>query len=288
MFNKVAIIGVGLLGGSFALALREKQLAKEVVGVCRRSSQGELATQLKVIDKAYQTAAEAVVGADLIVLATPMLTMATILEKIQPHISSQCVLTDVGSVKGCLHELLQNDFPELINDFVLAHPIAGGEKSGVSAARADLFVNKHVVLTDTEHCLDENVTIVSQLWEACGANVVRMTSQQHDSVFAYTSHLPHVIAYTLVNNLHHQQNSDQLFNFASAGFYDFTRIASSEPTMWRDICLSNKSEVLKSIETFSKQLQVLSSAIESDDKMALAEIFTDAKRTRDEGLISKG
>ena len=115
-----------------------------------------------------------------------------------------------------------------------------------------------------------------------------MSSQEHDSVFAYTSHLPHVIAYTLVNNLHHQQNNEQLFNFASAGFYDFTRIASSDPTMWRDICLSNKSEVLNSIQAFSAQLQILTDAIESDDKLALAEIFTDAKQARDEGLISKG
>ena len=288
MLNRVAIIGVGLLGGSFSLALRERQLVKEVVGVCRRSSQSELATQIKVIDKAYGTAAEAVVGADLVVLATPMLTMATVLKEIQPHISSQCILTDVGSVKGCLQELLHNDFPEMVEQFVLAHPIAGGEKSGVSAARADLFVDKHVVLTDTEQCSSNNVNVVGQLWKACGANIVKMTSQQHDSVFAYTSHLPHVIAYTLVNNLHQQPNSEQLFDFASAGFYDFTRIASSEPIMWRDICLSNKSEVLKSIQTFSTQLQALTDAIESDDKTALAEIFIDAKHARDEGLISKG
>lgn len=288
MFNKVSIIGVGLLGGSFAMAIREKQLAKNIVGVCRRASQSELATQLNVIDQAFETATEAVEGADLVLLATPMLTMPTILKEIQPHLSPQCILTDVGSVKGCLQELLQNDFPDLMRRFVLVHPIAGGEKSGVSAARADLFVNKHVVLTDTEQCLNENVAAISQIWQACGANVVKMTSQQHDRVFAYTSHLPHVIAYTLVNNLHHQPNSEQLFDFASAGFYDFTRIASSDPTMWRDICLGNKAEVLNSIQTFSAQLQALSDAIESDDKNALADIFSDAKRARDEGLISKG
>ena len=288
MLNKVAIIGVGLLGGSFALALREKQLANEIVGVCRRTSQGELATKLNVVDKAYETAVEAVEGADLVLLATPMLTMATILKEIQPHLSSKCILTDVGSVKGSLKELLQSEFPALVNQFVLAHPIAGGEKSGVSAARADLFINKHVVLTDTEHASPSNVATVDELWEKCGANVVKMTSQQHDNVFAHTSHLPHVIAYTLVNNLHHQPNSEQLFNFASAGFYDFTRIASSDPAMWRDICLSNKTEVLNSIQTFTEQLQTLTNAIESDDKMVLADIFADAKCARDEGLISKG
>jgi len=288
MFNKVAVIGVGLLGGSFALALRKNQLAKEIVGVCRRTTQGALATQLGVIDQSYESAAEAVVGADLVLLATPMLTMSTMLTEIKPHLAPGCILTDVGSVKGCLQEMLQNDFPELLEQFVLAHPIAGGEKSGVSAARADLFANKHVILTNTEQSSDDNVNAVRQLWETYGAKVIQMSSQEHDSVFAYTSHLPHVIAYTLVNNLHHQQNNEQLFNFASAGFYDFTRIASSDPTMWRDICLSNKSEVLNSIQAFSAQLQILTDAIESDDKLALAEIFTDAKQARDEGLISKG
>lgn len=288
MFNKVAIIGVGLLGGSFALSLREKRLAKEIVGVCRRTSQGELATRLGVIDKAYGNAAEAVVGADLVLLATPMLAMGSVLKEIQPHLHPECILTDVGSVKGSLQTLLENDFPELIPQFVLAHPIAGGEKSGVSAARADLFVNKHVVLVNTEQCAKQSVAKVSKLWEGCGAKVVQMSSQQHDGVFAYTSHLPHVIAYTLVNNLHQQPNSQQLFDFASAGFYDFTRIASSDPTMWRDICLSNKLEVLNGIDSFSNQLQTLKNVIQENDETALAEIFTDAKRARDEGLISKG
>ena len=219
MFNRVAVIGVGLLGGSFALALRESGLAKEIVGVCRRSEQGALAKKLGVIDQPYESAAEAVVDADLVLIATPMLTMATVLAEIKPHLALNCILTDVGSVKGCLHELLQTDFPELVQRFVFAHPIAGGEKSGVSAARANLFVNKHVVLTDTEQSLAANVTAISELWKACGAKVVQMSSQEHDSVFAYTSHLPHVIAYTLVNNLHHQTNSKQLFDFASAGLH---------------------------------------------------------------------
>ena len=287
MFKRVAIIGVGLLGGSFALAMRQQRLAKQIVGVCRRTETAALAKQLGVVDHSYPSAEEAVAGADLVLLATPMLTMPAVLAEIAPHIADDCIVTDVGSVKGCLVELLQAEHPELLSNFVFAHPIAGGETSGVAAARADLFAGKHLILTDVQHTQAHCVETVRSLWKQFGANVVDMSAQEHDHIFAYTSHLPHVIAYTLVNNLHHQANNQQLFNFASAGFYDFTRIASSDPIMWRDICLSNKTEVLNSIEQFSAQLTALTTAIEANDHEQLAAIFSDAKMARDEGLIAK-
>ena len=287
MFEKVAIIGVGLLGGSFALALREQGLAKTIVGVSRRKQSIEQARELGVIDTASDSIQQAVTGADLVLLATPMLTMEPVLKEVANYVSSDCLITDVGSVKQSLVELVEQQHPQLLKQFVFAHPIAGGEKSGASASRADLFVGKHLILVDTEKAEQDLVEKSRRLWVKLGANVVEMGAQEHDKIFAYTSHLPHAIAFTLVNNLHHQSNSQELFNFASAGFYDFTRIASSDPLMWRDICLSNKEAVLDGIQQFFEQLRRLQQVIEQEDADALKDIFSDAKAARDEGLIQK-
>lgn len=287
MFERVAIIGVGLLGGSFGLALKEQALAKHIIGVTRRDSTAELALKIGAVDEIAPTAAKAVENADFVLLATPMLAMEKVLNEIAPHIEGGAILSDVGSVKSSLTTLVETQFPELRKQFVFAHPIAGGEKHSVVASRSDLFAGKHLILTDLEASAPNKVIAVTQLWEALGCDVASMSSSEHDSVFAYTSHLPHVIAFTLVNNLHHQNNSKTLFNFASAGFYDFTRIASSDPIMWRDICLSNKTEVLASIDQFSAQLETLKVAIKTDDKTKLGDVFSDAKRARDEGLIAK-
>ncbi len=287
MFNRVAIIGVGLLGGSFGLALKEKGLAKTVVGVTRRDVTAEQALKVGAVDEIAKNSVEAVKDADLILIATPMLTMERVLEEIADHIPANAILTDVGSVKSSLVDILNNRFTSLRSQFVLAHPIAGGEKHSVSAARADLFVGKHLILTDTDQCNADYAAKVEDLWVAIGSNVMTMSSSEHDAVFAYTSHLPHVIAYALVNNLHQQENNKDLFNFASAGFYDFTRIASSDPIMWRDICLSNKTEVLKSLKGFTAQLNELEAALEASDGNSLVDVFSDAKKARDMGLIAK-
>ena len=286
-FKQITIIGVGLLGGSFALAMRARNTVDKIVGVSRRLSSAENALSLGVIDEATDDIKQAVKDADLVLIATPMLSMRTVLQQVTEVVSPDCLITDVGSVKGTLVDMVQSDFPQLLPQFVFAHPIAGGERSGANAARADLFADKHLILAATHLAKPEFVAMSQTVWRSLGAKVVEMSAEQHDAVFAYTSHLPHVIAYALVNNLHQQGNSQQLFDFASAGFYDFTRIASSDPIMWRDICLSNKKEVLKSVRQFSEQLSRLEQAIEHSDAAALKKMFNDAKQARDEGLIKK-
>lgn len=286
-FKQITIIGVGLLGGSFALAMRAHQGAEKIVGVSRRIASAQKAQELGVIDEATDDIRAAVKQADLLLIATPMLSMTSVLEQIVDVVPKSCLITDVGSVKSALVDLVQEQFPQLLDQFVFAHPIAGGERSGAQAAREDLFKGKHLILTDTQHAKPELIDLSRSLWQSIGANVIEMPAKEHDEVFAYTSHLPHVVAYALVNNLHQHENNQQLFEFASAGFYDFTRIASSDPVMWRDICLSNKQEVLTSLKGFSAQLSRLEQAIESGDSKALKEMFNDAKQARDEGLIKK-
>ena len=286
-FKQITIIGVGLLGGSFALAMRKQNTVDKIVGVSRRLSSAENALALGVIDEATDDIKDAVKDASLVLIATPMLSMQTVLQKVAEEVTADCLITDVGSVKSTLVDMVQSDYPQLLSQFVFAHPIAGGERSGVNAARADLFTDKHLILAETHLAKPEFVAMNQSVWRSLGAKVVEMSARQHDAVFAYTSHLPHVIAYALVNNLHQQENNQQLFEFASAGFYDFTRIASSDPVMWRDICLSNKREVLNSVRQFSEQLLRLEQAIEQSDADALKEMFSDAKQARDEGLIKK-
>ena len=286
-FKQITIIGVGLLGGSFALAMRAQNTVDKIVGVSRRLSSAENALALGVIDEATDDIKKAVKDADLVLIATPMLSMQTVLQQVVEVVSADCLITDVGSVKSALVDMVQSYFPQLLPQFVFAHPIAGGERSGATAAHADLFTGKHVILAETHLSKPEFVTMNREIWHSLGAKVVEMSAAQHDAVFAYTSHLPHVVAYALVNNLHQQENNQQLFEFASAGFYDFTRIASSDPVMWRDICLSNKREVLNSVRQFSAQLSRLEQAIEQSDADALKEMFNDAKQARNEGLIKK-
>ena len=287
MFKQITIIGVGLLGGSFALAMRDKGLTEKVVGVSRRLSSAEKALELGVIDKASDSIEAAVKDADMVLIATPMLSMDNVLNEVSQAVSAECLIMDVGSVKKTLVDLLSEKYPHLLKQFVFAHPIAGGERSGAIASRNDLFKGKHLILAETQFAKKHFIEASKNLWTVIGANVVEMSAQEHDAVFAHTSHLPHVVAYALVNHLHRQENNQKLFQFASAGFYDFTRIASSDPVMWRDICLSNKDEVLASVKQFSAQLSRLENAIENSDAEELKKMFNDAKQARDEGLIKK-
>ena len=286
-FKQITIIGVGLLGGSFALAMRERGHVDKIVGVSRRLSSAKKALELGVVDEVSDDIQAAVKEADLILIATPMLSMQAVLEQIVDNVSTDCLITDVGSVKQSLIDLVSDKFSQLLPQFVFAHPIAGGEQSGAEAARSNLFDGKHLILAETQHTETRFVELSKSLWKCLGANIVEMSAKEHDETFAYTSHLPHVVAYALVNNLHQHENNQQYFEFASAGFYDFTRIASSDPVMWRDICLSNKQEVLASVRNFSVQLSRLEHAIETHDADVLKEIFNDAKQARDEGLIIK-
>jgi len=286
MFNTVCIVGIGLLGGSLARDLKQHSLANEVVGVCRSPETANRALELGILDRVCELH-EAVSGADLIVMATPMQAMLPLLEKVHSLIPPSAILTDVGSVKTDLYQALNTKLPQLLDQFVLAHPIAGGEASGVDASRLALFENKHVVVTETPEVDPSKISSVIELWQAVGARVKRMSLEQHDAVFAKTSHLPHVIAFSLVNYLSSQDDRQQLFDLAAAGFYDFTRIASSNAEMWRDICITNEAQVVHALNGFASQISAIKDLIESGDQAAILEYFGEAKHARDQGLLSK-
>jgi prephenate dehydrogenase len=286
MFNKVVIIGVGLLGGSLARDIRQHQLAHNIVGVIRSQSTALYALKEQVVDE-IQPLEQALEGAELIVLATPMQAMLPLLAACAHLISPHAIISDVGSVKTDLYAQLSATQPQLLKQFVLAHPIAGGESSGVSASRTGLFVNKHLIITNTDEVSSSAVKTVSELWQAVGAKVVAMSLHEHDAIFAKTSHLPHVVAFSLVNYLNSESNRDQLFDLAAAGFYDFTRIASSDAEMWRDICITNKDQVLNALDGFRAQLDEIHDNICASDQQGILEYFGSAKSARNAGLVKK-
>ncbi len=286
MFKQVTIIGTGLLGGSFARDLREHQLAEKIVGVCRSKETAELALSSRVVDVVLP-AKEAVIGADLIVLATPMQAMLPLLNELDGSISASAILTDVGSVKTDLYNQLKQHAPQFLNQFVLAHPIAGGESSGVSASKVGLFKDKHVILTPTSEVNEVAVQAIQTLWQQLGARVRSMSLQEHDAIFAKTSHLPHVIAFSLVNFLSKQADKERLFDLAAAGFYDFTRIASSDAEMWRDICITNRDQVLLALDGFQEQLSTIRQHVADTDQDKILGYFGEAKSARDTGLLKK-
>ena len=286
MFDNICIVGIGLLGGSLARDLKKHKLADKIIGVCRSQETATRALELGLIDQAMSIE-EAVLDADLIVIATPMQAMLPILQNIELHIPENAIVTDVGSVKTDLYLALKAHVPNLLKQFVLAHPIAGGESSGVDASRLGLFENKHLIITDTPEVDQQMTARVIGLWQDIGAHVKRMSLQQHDAIFAKTSHLPHVIAFSLVNYLAGQNDREQLFDLAAAGFYDFTRIASSNAEMWRDICITNRSQISHALEGFATQISEIRKLIDSADQTAILEYFGEAKFARDQGLLRK-
>lgn len=285
-FNNVTIIGIGLLGGSLARELAEHKLCEKIIGVCQSSETAKQALNLKVVDQVLPIE-EAVVDADLIVFATPMQVMLPTLELVNELISSDTIITDVGSVKNHLYEQIKATLPERLEQFVLAHPIAGGEQSGVNASRLGLFDNKHVIITESAEVNTDYVAVINQLWTTLGANVVTMSLTEHDAIFAKTSHLPHVIAFSLVNYLNQQDDRDQLFDMAAAGFYDFTRIASSDARMWRDISITNRDQMLKALEGFRDHLGEICDLVAATDQQGIYNYFDAAKSARNQGLDKK-
>ena len=286
MFNTVTIIGTGLLGGSLARDLRAQGLANKIIGVCRSESTAKSALAQGVVDEVLP-AEQAVANADLIVLATPMQAMVPLLQGLMAHIPNKAIITDVGSVKTDLYAQLAEVVPESLAQFVLAHPIAGGENSGVSASKLALFKNKHVIITETPEVPNGLSDKIANMWAALGAKVMRMSLQEHDATFAKTSHLPHVIAFSLVNFLNQQTDREQLFDLAAAGFYDFTRIASSDAEMWRDICITNRNEVLNALDGFKEQIEKIRNDVADSNQSAILNYFDQAKAARDDGLLKK-
>lgn len=278
--NKLVIIGVGLIGGSFALALRAAGAVREVVGVGRSAGNLEEALRLGVIDRIATDAATAALDADLVVLAVPVGQMAAVMASIAPHLPARTIVTDAGSTKCDVAALARQYLPGQLARFVPAHPIAGAEKSGAAAASAELYLRRNVVVTPLPETDPAAVRTVSALWEACGATVREMTSQAHDEVFAAVSHLPHLLAFALVEDIASRSNSEELFSYAASGFRDFTRIAGSSPEMWRDICLANRTALLKELEVYQAQLDRLRAMLEQADGKALEQVFNHASQAR--------
>ncbi len=285
--GKLSILGLGLMGGSLARALKANHLVEHVCGWGRRAPSLERGLELGVVDSWTLDLAEAVSGADLVVICTPTLVAENVLRDLAPHLSENTVLTDVASVKGNILRAAENVFGALPANFVLGHPIAGSEQSGVDAARADLFVDHRVILTPQPTNNPDAVALVQQVWECAGAEVVQMPVDQHDAVLAATSHLPHVLAYTLVDALAANGRAADIFRFAAGGFRDFTRIASSDPQMWHDIVLANKASVLDGIDQFAQHLQTVRQAIADEQGEALLTLFDRAKTARDEHFLGQ-
>lgn len=281
LLKRLCIIGVGLIGGSLARALRQAGAVNEVIGTGRREEPLQTAVELGVIDRYEREIGAAVRGADMVVVAVPLGAMAATFAAIAPHLPADCVLTDVGSAKGSVVAAARQAFGRIPPTFVPGHPIAGTEKSGVEASFPDLFRRRRVILTPLVETEAPAHARVRQMWELTGAEVIDMGVRHHDEVLAATSHLPHVLAYTLVDCLARLDDRAEIFRYAAGGFRDFTRIASSDPQMWHDICLGNRAAVLSVIDTFSKDLARLTAAIEQSDGAAIMEIFRRAKHARD-------
>jgi prephenate dehydrogenase len=284
--KKLTIFGVGLIGGSVALALKKAGENTHIVGVGRSESSLNEALKLGVIDAiciadATQTnIGEACNDADLILIAAPVAQTASILQSIKPHLNSNTIITDAGSTKGDVLTTAREVLGDQFSQFVGGHPIAGAEKSGVSAAKADLFLGKNVVLTPALQANRDTVAGAADLWQKCGANVSEMSAETHDSIFAAVSHLPHLLAFALVNEIASRPNAAQLFSFAASGFRDFTRIAGSSPEMWRDISLANKTALLSELTAYQDELGQLKQLLNNGDSAGLLALFERASVAR--------
>jgi len=283
-FGRVAVIGVGLIGGSFALALKGANACGRVVGAGRNPQNLRAALERGVVDAVADSAAEAVRDAELVLVAVPVAQTAAVLGSIAPALNPDAAVTDAGSTKRDVVAAARAALGERLARFVPAHPIAGAEHSGAGAAQADLFRGKRVVLAPLAETAPDALVRVEAAWQACGARLFRMSPQEHDAVFAAVSHLPHLLAFALVRDLAGRDNAAQLFGYAAGGFRDFTRIASSDPEMWRDICLANKDALLAEMDRYAGQLAALRPMIERGEGEALERIFAGARAARERWL----
>jgi len=281
LFGKMTIIGVGLLGASLAKACKERDLVEEVAGYGRNRENLEKARALKIIDHCPADLAEAVKDADLIVLCTPVTTIIPLIQNMISEIRSGTLITDVGSVKEPIVKEAEKLVPEGVY-FVGSHPIAGGENSGLEASTADLYQNAKCIVTPTGKTNNKALEKISALWQAVGMQVINLSAEEHDFVFGAVSHLPHIVVYALMNTLGALRTRDdrEVTAFSGAGLKDITRIASSDPVMWRDICLSNRNHSLDLIDQFQNKLDAIRSTIEKGDGQALKKEFMAANKYR--------
>ncbi|HEX9685925.1 MAG TPA: prephenate dehydrogenase/arogenate dehydrogenase family protein [Burkholderiales bacterium] len=285
--GKLVVIGVGLIGGSFALALKRARAVRRVVGVGRTRGNLADALRLKVIDEASREPARAVRDADLVLLATPVGQMPAVMSAIAPHLPARAVITDAGSTKRDVIACAQRFLGAHLARFVPAHPVAGTELSGAAAAVPGLFRGRNVILTPQAGTAAGAVALVRRAWEACGARVVRLDAGAHDEILAAVSHLPHVIAFALVNLLAGRRNPAQLFGLSAGGLRDTVRIAGSSPEMWADICVANREALLAALEGYENELEQTRAAIERADAQELRLLFARARAAREKWLVRK-
>lgn len=282
MIHQLTIIGVGLIGGSLARGLREAGAVQTIVGAGRDVAHLQRAQELGVIDRYATDLGHAVQGADVVFVAVPVGAMESVLRRIAPSLDPATVVTDAGSTKASVIEAARAAFGELPANFIPGHPIAGTENSGVEAAIPELYRGRRVILTPTTASNPEALARVRALWEAVGAEVVETTAEHHDQVLAATSHLPHLLAFALVDTLARMDEKQEIFAYAAGGFRDFTRIASSDPRMWHDICVHNEPALLAMLDRFSDDLGRLRQAVADNDSDYLLQVFSRAKAARDE------
>jgi prephenate dehydrogenase len=286
MFEQLGLIGCGLMGGSFALALKRAGLVKRVVGYSKSPSTTERARQMGVIDIEAPSALLAVSGADIVLLAVPVSATEATFKAIRHLVTPNTLIMDVGSTKRDVVDAARRVLRDHVGCFVPAHPIAGKELSGVEHADVNLYVGKQVILTPIERTFTVQLTKASNLWTALGCNVVQMSPQAHDAAYAAVSHLPHLIAFALMNGITSQDQGKDFLSLAGPGFRDFTRIAASEPKMWRDILIANREELLEQSRIFQRNLQSLEKLISSDEGDQLEDLIELASHTRANWRIS--
>lgn len=287
-FGKIVLFGVGLIGGSFALALKKANAVEEIVGFSRSPNSLKIAQEIGIIDRAGINPAHEIADADVIMFATPVQQIPTILEKIFPYLKNpNTILTDVGSSKLEIVQQARKIMKGKIGQFVPAHPIAGTEFSGPKAAFPELFQNKKLVLTPLKENKDEFLDRIKLAWRICGAEICELDPESHDTIFAGVSHLPHMLSFALVADLANRENSNLFFEFAASGFRDFTRIAASDAEMWRDICLSNRYTLIAEISYFQAVLNNMTVALATNDKKMLEQIFSQASQARNEWAKNK-
>jgi prephenate dehydrogenase len=280
LLKKIAIFGVGLIGGSFALALKKAQAVQQVVGVGRTVATLERARELGIIDIVSTSVADAIDDAELVLIAAPVAQTEKILAAIAPHLQLGTVVTDAGSTKSDVVAAAHRALGEKVRQFVPGHPIAGRELNGPDAAIADLYIGKKVVLTPLPENSPADIERVANAWQLCGALIHQLSAEEHDSVFAAVSHLPHLLAFGLVDDIARKPHADLLFQYAASGFRDFTRIAGSSPEMWRDISLANQTALLAELDAYIKQLTQLRARLAAADGPALEAVYANAQRAR--------
>jgi prephenate dehydrogenase len=286
MFAKVVIVGVGLIGGSFALALKQAGAAQLVVGMGRSRAGLARALELGIVDAVCDSAEEAMRGADLVLLAAPVAQTGPILAQLAPFLEPGTIVTDAGSTKSDVVAAARAALGPAIGQFVPGHPIAGRESNGPDAALVDLYRGKKAVLTPLPENAAADVERVAAAWRTCGAVIHKLTPAEHDKVFAAVSHLPHLLAFALVDDIAAKPHADLLFQYAASGFRDFTRIAGSSPEMWRDISLANREALLTELDAYLAQLTSLRATLAASDGAALERVYANAQRARHEWITT--